>query len=107
VDVLKNGSAALRNGSAANANGTASNWIGVIGAQLDTVLVAQPSTAAGSGGVSLPGPEVCWIRAARRRPNPQARTPAPRFCRAMIRTVSSCAGVIAPPMVHFAQAFAS
>jgi hypothetical protein len=41
VDVLKNGSAALRNGSAANANGTASNWIGVIGAQLDTVLVAQ------------------------------------------------------------------
>ena len=61
------------------------------GAHLDPVLVAQPSTAAGSGSVSLPGPTSRWIRAARRRSNPQARTPALRCCRVMVRTVSSCA----------------
>ena len=60
------------------------------GVQLDMVHVAQPSTAAGSGSVSLPGPTVHWLRAARRRWNPQARTPALRFCPAVIGTVSSC-----------------
>jgi hypothetical protein len=57
---------------------------------LDTFLVARPSTAAGSGSVSLPGPTVRRIRSARRRSNPQARTPALRFCHMMIRTVSRC-----------------
>ncbi len=76
------------------------------------VNVAQPSTAASSGSVPLPGPVVRWIRAARpmkyippdapqtlpslfhgarRRPNPQARTPAPHFCQRTRRTVRGCA----------------
>ncbi|MGA2854923.1 MAG: hypothetical protein ABSE90_12435 [Verrucomicrobiota bacterium] len=60
-------------------------------AHLDTVLVAQPSP-----GCEFPlrlaarAASLGWIRAARRRPNQQARTPALRFCRVTPRTVSRC-----------------
>ena len=60
------------------------------GVHLDTVLVAQPSPAAGCRSVPLRGPTAGWIHAAGRRPNPRAWTPAPHLPPTMAGTVSRC-----------------